>query len=259
MLAKVVAQLILYHPSLVCTFFDGQVYWLADGFHRFLAADMNGDTHLRCEIRPGDERDAILFSCGVNAEHGLRRTNADKRRQVEMLLRDAVWREWSDSEIMRHTLVHRDTIAKIRAEIYPPLSCGNPQDSAAPIDARLEPRMSRRGDSVYAMSTANLGHPARANDASEEITGEAIDTEPAPPQPLPEPSANGNVVNGNTNGLPASSGQAVGFSLSACELNELLRRGQLNFGWRFVCHAQFSFDVLVLSIGKPIDRICFLT
>lgn len=39
-------------------------------------------------------REAILFIVGANASHGLRRTNADKRRTVERLLADEEWRGW---------------------------------------------------------------------------------------------------------------------------------------------------------------------
>ena len=40
----------------------------------------------------GGLRDAILFSVGANAAHGLRRTNADKRRTVLLLWEDEVAR-----------------------------------------------------------------------------------------------------------------------------------------------------------------------
>ena len=34
-----------------------------------------------------------------NADHGKRRSNADKRRAVEMMLKDSEWGKWSDREI----------------------------------------------------------------------------------------------------------------------------------------------------------------
>jgi hypothetical protein len=36
-------------------------------------------------------RGPLLHAVGANARHGLRRTNADKRRAVELLLADAEW------------------------------------------------------------------------------------------------------------------------------------------------------------------------
>jgi hypothetical protein len=38
----------------------------------------------------------VLHSAGANAMHGLRRTNADKRRTVMLLLQDEEWAAWSD-------------------------------------------------------------------------------------------------------------------------------------------------------------------
>jgi ParB-like chromosome segregation protein Spo0J len=72
---------------------------LADGYHRFRAAQVAELSHLPATVHEGGRRDAILFAVGANATHGLRRTNADKRRAVLTLLHDPEWRQWSDSEI----------------------------------------------------------------------------------------------------------------------------------------------------------------
>jgi hypothetical protein len=63
---------------------EEDVYWLADGFHRFDA--MTGRKTVRCEIHKGGLRDAILFACGANAVHGLRRTNEEKRLQSTLII-----------------------------------------------------------------------------------------------------------------------------------------------------------------------------
>ena len=69
------------HQNAAChAVFDGTDYWLADGFHRFWAAKEAGLTEIYEEIHPGTLRDAILFSLSANSKHGLRRTNADKRK-----------------------------------------------------------------------------------------------------------------------------------------------------------------------------------
>ncbi len=67
-------------------FFDGSNYWMGDGFHRFLARKADGAKTLRCRVRPGGRREAILFAAGANDKHGLRRTRADKRNAVAMLV-----------------------------------------------------------------------------------------------------------------------------------------------------------------------------
>lgn len=62
----------------VTVLYDGSKYWLADGFHRVKAKKRIGGRKILAEIRLGSRRDAILFSVGANARHGLQRTNTDK-------------------------------------------------------------------------------------------------------------------------------------------------------------------------------------
>src|SRR5262245_1269401 len=71
----------------VIVFYDGEVYWLADGFHRVGAARKIGRVAIAAEVRNGSARDAILYGIGSNAAHSLRRSQADKRRAVERLLK----------------------------------------------------------------------------------------------------------------------------------------------------------------------------
>lgn len=80
----------------VVVFYDGKEYWLADGFHRVQAYKQEGCVTIGADIRSGTRREAILYSVGANASHGLRRSNADKRRAVETLLRDEEWSKKSD-------------------------------------------------------------------------------------------------------------------------------------------------------------------
>ena len=103
-------------PPLV-VFHDGAAYWLADGFHRYHAVAKRGAKRVAVEIRQGTQRDAILYSSGANATHGLPRSNADKRRAVERLLRDEEWRSKSDRWIAEKCAVSDKTVAAVRAEL----------------------------------------------------------------------------------------------------------------------------------------------
>jgi hypothetical protein len=101
----------------VVVFYDGSDYWLGDGFHRVEAArKINRDTIL-AEIKAGTARDAILYGIGANAAHGLRRTQADKRRAVERLLKDPEWARWSDRKIAEAAKVDHKTVGTIRREL----------------------------------------------------------------------------------------------------------------------------------------------
>ena len=101
----------------VVVFQEGATYWLADGFMRVEAARDGGLTSVTADVREGGRRDAVLFAAGANAAHGLRRTNADKRRAVEMLLADPEWVAWSDGQIARAACVSDKTVAKYRREL----------------------------------------------------------------------------------------------------------------------------------------------
>ena len=58
--------------------------YLADGFHRVEAMLRRGDKRVKADVRAGTYVDALKYALGANANHGLRRTNADKRHAVEM-------------------------------------------------------------------------------------------------------------------------------------------------------------------------------
>ena len=105
--------------------YDGENYWLYDGFHTLEAAWSIGRKEIEAQIISGTQREAILESVGVNAKHGLRRSNADKRRAVTTLLEDKEWGKWSAREIARRCKVHHSTVAKIRQELTGYLASDN--------------------------------------------------------------------------------------------------------------------------------------
>lgn len=100
----------------VVVFDDGSTRWLADGFHRLEAAQLAGLTEARAEVRAGGLREAVLYSVGANAKHGLPRTNADKRRAVLTLLADPEWSARSDRWIGQQVAVSHTFVANLRAE-----------------------------------------------------------------------------------------------------------------------------------------------
>jgi len=95
-------------------FHDGIYNWVADGFHRFFAHKKAGVTEIECSVETGTLRDAVLYSVGANNDHGLRRTNDDKRKAVMTLLEDLEWRDWSDGEIARRCRVSTMTVGRIK-------------------------------------------------------------------------------------------------------------------------------------------------
>ena len=109
----------------IIVYFDDTDYWLANGFHRVEAARKIEREDIAAEVRKGTARDAILHGIGSNATHGLRRTQADKRRAVEKLLKDPEWARWSDRKIAETARVDHKTVGKIRRDLSGEIPSGN--------------------------------------------------------------------------------------------------------------------------------------
>lgn len=62
--------------------------WIADGWHRVLGARQIGTASIKARLSPGGRVEALRQALGANALHGHRRSNADKRRSVEIALRE---------------------------------------------------------------------------------------------------------------------------------------------------------------------------
>jgi hypothetical protein len=158
--AEAMAAGAIFPPPVV--FHEAGRFWLAEGFHRVASALQAGFAELPCVVRQGGLRDAILHSAGANVAHGLRRTNADKRRAVLMLLEDEEWSQWADREIARRCAVHHELVGRVRAEHL-----------AETPDA---PRTVERVGTVYPMKPRGSAKPA-----------EPAPSSPAEPEPLELP------------------------------------------------------------------------
>lgn len=100
----------------VDVFHDGAEYWLADGWHRLDAHERAGRVTIAANVHQGGRRDALLYAVGANARHGLRRTNADKRRSVSLMLSDSEWALWSDRAIADRCGVHHSMVGAVRRD-----------------------------------------------------------------------------------------------------------------------------------------------
>ena len=57
---------------------------LVDGYHRIAAVVRNGGDEIEANVIPGTRVDALRAAVKANSEHGQRRSNADKRRALEV-------------------------------------------------------------------------------------------------------------------------------------------------------------------------------
>jgi len=157
----------------VTVFHDGESYWLADGFHRLAAHKAAKRDEIDVDVRQGTRREAILHSVGANADHGYRRTNADKRRAVMVMLNDPEWSQSSDRHIARMCAVSNDFVSRMRKEYL----------SSDDRYSKDSTRTVTRGGTTYTQNTTNIGNHSKPKNA---LNLDVIDewVESREPQPL---------------------------------------------------------------------------
>jgi hypothetical protein len=159
--------------------------FLADGWHRYHAAQAIGLAEIAVDLRPGNLDDAVWHSVTTNAEHGLRRSNEDKQRAITtaLTLRPTL----ADSEIARHCSVHHSTVSGIRKRL----------EQAGAIEAAPVRETTRAGEPsrqrVRAPSAPVLPPPlpegASYDDAPDEPFSDDDEAPGAPPLPHREPQS----------------------------------------------------------------------
>jgi len=193
--ASLAADVELPPPDCV---FDGSDYWLWDGFHRLHAHRKAGHAMLHVRVTGGTVDDARWLCLAANQTHGLRRTNADKRRAVELALKRKP--ELSDRAIADHCGVSAPTVASVRESTVKVLQ-SNANHCEAHPDSRGTPAP-RTGKDGRTIDTTNIGGKTRASKAAapappppkapDEPRPEVVVIPPTPePAPGPEPEPEG--------------------------------------------------------------------
>jgi hypothetical protein len=129
-------------------YFDETTYWLADGFHRVSAAKIAGHTTIAAIVHEGGKREALLHAVSANETHGHRRTEADRRHAVSLLLADPEWQAWNNSAIARQCRVSEFLVRTLRRTLEP--SQGTPE---LPVRTKKV----HRGGTTYPMQTGKIG------------------------------------------------------------------------------------------------------
>ena len=137
-------------------FDDGESVVGADGAHRAAAHKRCGRESILCNVHSGGPRDAMKFALSANARHGLRRSNADKRRAVEIALADQEWREWSDHAIGELCGVSNTLVGTIRKAVE--ASVVSTKDTSSVANTRLG-RDGRRQPATKRPSRSSVENP----------------------------------------------------------------------------------------------------
>lgn len=130
----------------VIVFYDGDSYWLADGFHRVKAAYAAGFDSVLSEIHQGTIEDAQWHSFSANKANGLRRTTQDKQRAVKAALLHGRGNTLSDRHVALHVGVDQKTVTNWRHQL----------ETSGEIPKIRTRTVTRRGRS-YQQETTNIG------------------------------------------------------------------------------------------------------
>ncbi len=90
---------------------------LIDGHHRVHAAMKIGRVVIATTVHHGGREKAIELALRANATHGLRRSNADKRKVVLMAMNEAVYEDLSLRELADLCQVSHEMVRTIKQEI----------------------------------------------------------------------------------------------------------------------------------------------
>ena len=101
-------------------FHDGKEYHLVDGNHRYFAYKDAGIEIVDAKVIEGTYRQALEYAFGVNNDHGLRLTAADKRKKILRAFDDIEWVDYSDRQIASMCKVSRDLVSRVRSELGKP-------------------------------------------------------------------------------------------------------------------------------------------
>ena len=139
----------------VTVFYDGDSYWLADGFHRVKAAYAAGFDTVLCEVQQGTIEEAQWFSFSANRGNGLRRTTQDKQRAVKAALLHGRGTTLSDTQVARHVGVDQKTVTNWRRQL----------EASQEIPKMATRAVTRKGK-TYQQETTNIGKRRTAETAA---------------------------------------------------------------------------------------------
>lgn len=133
-----------FEPALA--YYDGQFYWLTDGYHRDKALEELGESKILVEIRSGTLEDAKWHSYCVNQHKALKRSNADKQRAVIGALMHPYGACKSNVQIADHCGVDEGTVRAWRKKL----------EESGEIKVYNKRTVARKGK-AYSQNITNIG------------------------------------------------------------------------------------------------------
>jgi ParB-like chromosome segregation protein Spo0J len=137
----------------VVLFHDGNRYYMADGFHRGLAAKRNGLGDIDATVTPGTKTDALWFALGANKSNGQRLTASDKKHAILMALKEFPAR--SSNQLAAQVGCAQTYVSRLREQVSTSVNLPDSEQS--------RPRVTGKDGKSYPASrhvdTASARHP----------------------------------------------------------------------------------------------------
>lgn len=171
-------------------FHDGSHYFVADGFHRTMAAINSKRSSIPCVVKRGTCRDARIYGMTANDKHGLRMSRDDRRINVVWLLE--TYPELKQGEVAEKAGVSIRTVSAVVAERKP-----KPTTQVAYLESKTQGKSSV-SDAKPASRT-----PREPGDEQEDDVPFDV-----PDQPKPEPGQASIMLDTIGNQIPKNLRQA---------------------------------------------------
>lgn len=125
-------------------FFDGENYFLADGFHRHAAASHNQAKSFPCNVLDGTASDAIWFGLGANRTNGHRLSPGDKRHAIELAL--SRFPTKSQQEIASQVGCDQGYVSKVKQGLV--MTCHNQPETRVDSRGHIQPTSKPRPQTI---------------------------------------------------------------------------------------------------------------
>jgi hypothetical protein len=165
----------------VDVFWDGETYWLADGFHRYYAAAALGLAEIDCTVHQGSYDDALWFSCAANSKNGFHRNESDLQLVAERALLHPNAAGESDGVVSAHIGCSPSVVCRVRQRLIAGSSLTN-----------LPSRIGKNGVEQV------VGCRGKAKAAPDPEPGPEPDAEQEEPASAPDPSDQASLGRGQT-------------------------------------------------------------
>lgn len=139
--------------------FDGNNYYLTDGFHRVAAARKLGKNYINANVVNGTRRDAKYSSFQANKTNAFPRQPGTLKGIAEEMLKDEEWGKMSIKDMANHIGISERYVKKVHADLKKEANSSKSQgvNSSPPKPgskpkkqlSRAKSRNVKRGDSDY--------------------------------------------------------------------------------------------------------------